>query len=124
MEAAPLPLPPPTKAKRGKDDAPSVEPFRLRLVALIESTGAAYPDTTQVADRTNLKRVLATGITEQDIEAAYRAAYARGGWNPRISDVARVVTSANERPRGGNGVAPVSDFSNVAEGRSDFWETP
>jgi hypothetical protein len=127
-QAAPLPSATPPapvvakRAKKSKDEAPSVEPLRKRLVAFIESKGVAYPDTTQAAERTNLKRVLATGVTEKAIEIAFEAAYARGGWHPRIQDVTRVITSASERPRGGNGVAaPVSDFNGVPAGPDSSW---
>jgi hypothetical protein len=95
--------PPPSKAKRRKAESKgtdSVEPLRLRLIAFIRSQGVTYIDTSTAAERTNLRRALRAGATEPSIEDAFRAAYSRGGWNPRISDVARVLTSAGERPAG------------------------
>ena len=69
-------------------------------------------DTTAVAERTQLRRALAAGATEDGIEAAFRSVYARGGWHPRVQDVARVITSASEKRGGVARSGPPADFTN------------
>ncbi len=95
---------PPKPAGKKKASTESVEPLRLRIIEFIRSTGTDYVDTSVVAERTNLRRALAAGATEDGIESAFRSVYARGGWHPRVQDVARVVTSASEK-RGANAPA-------------------
>lgn len=110
---APAPCGQPTgKAKtRIKEDHATIEPLRLRLVEAIRATGVTYLDTAVAAERTQLRRALAAGTTEAEIEMAFRMVYGRGGWNPRIQDVARVLTAASEKRNGTAGhqvTAPAS----------------
>ena len=113
---------PPLKARRAKKAEntgnASVEPVRLSLVALIRSKGVDYVDTAAVAERTQLKRVLAAGVTEKAIVDAYEAVYARGTWAPGIKSVADVLRAASERPAGRNGAAgrtvPGSELRDLA----------
>ncbi len=120
-EASPEPSaspPAPLKPKRAKKadttDGSPVEPLRLELVRFIREQGDPYVEAI-VEERTQLKRALKTpGVTPERVLAAFRALYARGGWRPRIQDVARALTAASERPGGRNGsagrAAPASEL--------------
>ncbi len=100
----------PKQAKKASNE--SVEPLRLRLIEFIRSTGTEYIDVSVVAERTNLRRALAAGATEGGIETAFRSVYARGGWHPRVQDVARVLTSASEKRGSVARSGPPTDFTN------------
>jgi hypothetical protein len=112
-------VPPVARRKKASND--SVEPLRLRIIAFIRSTGTEYVDTAAVAERTQLRRALDAGATEKGIETAYRAVYARGFWHPRVTDVARVLTSASEQ-RGRNGGAALPPSTVFSENDSEQFE--
>jgi hypothetical protein len=81
-------------------------------------------DTSPAADRKNLRRALAAGATEAQVEAAFREAYGRGTWNPRIQDVARVLTGANEKRNGAPRPVPASPPTEFQGGPRDLGALP
>lgn len=104
----------PAKTARKQEDGPSVEPLRLRLLAIVRENGRPYVEKV-AAERTQLKRALQSpGVTPEAIEAAFRAVYARNFFL-RIEQVALALTKAQEaRPAHGRKPEVINDPQLVA----------
>jgi hypothetical protein len=82
-------------------EAGSVEPLRQRLLAVVRERGPYVEKV--AAERAQLKAALKSpGVTEEAIESAFRAVYARNFFL-RIEQVAFALTKAHEQGRRTNG---------------------